>query len=77
MVYIEQPNSGLALEGAEKAETGRIRAASMNLRDYGVGAQILASLGLKEIRLMSSSNHNLVGLDGYGLKITELVPLGD
>lgn len=77
LVYIEQPNSGLALEGADKAETGRVRAASMNLRDYGVGAQILAALGLKEIRLMSSSNRNLVGLDGYGLKIIESVPLGD
>ena len=49
----------------------------MNLRDYGVGAQILASLGLRAIRLMSSSNRNLVGLDGYGLKIIEVVPLGD
>jgi 3,4-dihydroxy 2-butanone 4-phosphate synthase/GTP cyclohydrolase II len=76
LVYIEQPNSGLALEGSDQEKAGRVRAASMNLRDYGVGAQILASLGLKEIRLMSSSNRKLVGLDGYGLKISELVPLG-
>ncbi len=73
LVYIEQPNSGLSIT----ADAPRVHAASMNLRDYGVGAQILASLGLKSIRLLSSSKPNLVGLDGYGLRIIEQVPLGD
>ena len=75
LVYIEQPNSGLSMESTDPKASGRVRAASMNLRDYGVGAQILASLGLGEIRLLSSSSRNLVGLDGYGLKISEQVPL--
>ncbi len=47
----------------------------MGLRDYGLGAQILASLGLNKIRLLSNSNRRAVGLDGYALEIVEQVPL--
>lgn len=48
------------------------------LRDYGVGAQILADLGVQDMELLSNSSHELVGLDAYGLRITgqRPVPLG-
>ncbi|MEY2882235.1 MAG: hypothetical protein RLZZ15_4615 [Verrucomicrobiota bacterium] len=45
----------------------------MDLRDYGIGAQILAALGLKKIRLLSHSARKVVGLDGYGLEIVEQI----
>jgi 3,4-dihydroxy 2-butanone 4-phosphate synthase/GTP cyclohydrolase II len=44
-------------------------------RDYGIGAQILADLGLKTIRLLTNNPHKIVGLEGYGLEVTERVPL--
>ncbi len=47
----------------------------MGLRDYGIGAQILAGLGLRKIRLLSKSGRKLVGLDGYGLEIVEQLQL--
>lgn len=46
-----------------------------DLRDYGVGAQILRDLGLSSIRLMTNNPRKVVGLEGYGLKITERVSL--
>jgi len=44
-------------------------------RDYGIGAQILADLGLHQIRLLSNNPKKRVGLEGYGLKVTETVPI--
>ena len=46
-----------------------------NIRDYGIVAQILASLGIKQIRLISNSARKVVGLEGHGLEIIEQVPL--
>lgn len=46
-----------------------------DMRDYGVGAQILADLGLKRIRLMTNNPKKLIGLQGYGLEIAERVPV--
>lgn len=46
-----------------------------DLRDYGIGAQILSDLGLTSIHLMTNNPRKVVGLDGYGLKITKRVPL--
>lgn len=46
-----------------------------DLRDYGVGAQILVDLGITSMRLMTNNPRKIVGLEGYGLKITERIPL--
>ena len=47
----------------------------MPFRDYGIGAQILAALGLGKIRLLSNSTRKVIGLDGYGLEIVEQVTI--
>jgi 3,4-dihydroxy 2-butanone 4-phosphate synthase/GTP cyclohydrolase II len=46
-----------------------------DLRDYGVGAQILVDLGIRELRLMTNNPKKIVGLEGYGLKVVERVPI--
>ena len=46
-----------------------------DLRDYGIGAQILADLGLQNIRLLTNNPKKVVGLEGYGLKVTETIPI--
>jgi 3,4-dihydroxy 2-butanone 4-phosphate synthase/GTP cyclohydrolase II len=46
-----------------------------DLRDYGLGAQILADLGLKKIRLMTNNPRKIAGLEGHGLQVTERVPI--
>jgi 3,4-dihydroxy 2-butanone 4-phosphate synthase / GTP cyclohydrolase II len=46
-----------------------------DLRDYGIGAQILADIGLKQIRLLTNNPKKVIGLEGYGLKVVETVPI--
>jgi len=77
LVYIEQFAGGLNLE-AQAGDPAKLRpaASSMDFRDYGVGAQILADLGLRQIRLLTGSpQRKVIGLDGYGLEIVEAVAL--
>ena len=66
IVYIRRPGGGLVEMPDDKA---------MSLREYGIGAQILSSIGVRKIRLLSQSSKNLVALDGYGLEIVETVGL--
>ncbi len=47
----------------------------MDLRDYGMGAQILYDLGVRDLRILSNHSRKIVGLEGHGLKIVEMVPL--
>jgi 3,4-dihydroxy 2-butanone 4-phosphate synthase/GTP cyclohydrolase II len=46
-----------------------------DLRDYGIGAQILADLGLHKIRLLTNNPKKVIGLEGYGLKVVETVSI--
>jgi len=72
VLYMEPSNYADVLRGRLAAKPGETPPA-MGLRDYGIGAQILAALGLKKIRLLSNSTRRVVGLDGYGLEIVEQV----
>jgi len=45
------------------------------LRDYGIGAQILADLGLSTVRLLTNNPKKIIGLEGYGLKVIEQIPI--
>ncbi len=74
VLYMEHANGGAELIRRLDAKPGEAPP-PMSIRDYGTGAQILAALGLRRIRLMSRSNRKVVGLDGYGLEIVEQVPL--
>lgn len=47
----------------------------MDLRDYGLGAQILADLGVHKLRLLTNNPKKIVGLDAYGMEIVEQIPV--
>lgn len=70
VLYMEHANGGADLINRLTGKSGE---PPMSFRDYGIGAQILAALGLRKIRLLSSSTRKVVGLDGYGLEIVEQV----
>jgi len=62
-------------QGADTVEANEALGFPADLRDYGIGAQILCDLGLHSIRLMTNNPRKIVGLEGYGLKVTEQVAL--
>lgn len=74
VLYMEPSNPGEVLLRRLAAKPGEAPP-PMSFRDYGIGAQILAALGLKKIRLLSNSARRVVGLDGYGLEIVEQVAI--
>ncbi|HZP61605.1 MAG TPA: 3,4-dihydroxy-2-butanone-4-phosphate synthase [Opitutaceae bacterium] len=79
VLYIAHPDSGRdvlnRLEPKDGAAPAPADTPPVYLRDYGIGAQILATLGLRKIRLLSGTARRVVGLDGYGLEIVEQRPL--
>ncbi len=74
LLYMEPLHTGEALLSRLAAATGEAAPTpAMDLRDYGIGAQILAALGLKKIRLLTGSQRKLVGLEAHGIELVELV----
>lgn len=62
-------------QGVDTVEANRKLGFKPDQRDYGIGAQILVSLGVKKIRLMTNNPRKFIGLAGYGLEIAERVPI--
>jgi 3,4-dihydroxy 2-butanone 4-phosphate synthase/GTP cyclohydrolase II len=62
-------------QGKDTVEANILLGFPPDLRDYGIGAQILKDLGLTKIRLMTNNPFKRVGLEGYGLQVVERVPI--
>jgi 3,4-dihydroxy 2-butanone 4-phosphate synthase/GTP cyclohydrolase II len=87
IVYMRQEGRGIGLinklkayelqqnQGLDTVEANRWLGFKDDLRDYGVGAQILVDLGVGKMRLMTNNPKKIVGLEGYGLSIVEQVPI--
>ena len=63
------------VDGGPRGAAPRPEVSSEALRDFGLGAQVLADLGLSKIRLLSNSDRKLVGIEGFGIEVIERVPL--
>jgi 3,4-dihydroxy 2-butanone 4-phosphate synthase/GTP cyclohydrolase II len=62
-------------QGQDTVEANITLGFPADLRDYGVGAQILADLGIRDVHLMTNNPRKIVGLEGYGLRVSKRIPL--
>ncbi|MEO0102906.1 MAG: bifunctional 3,4-dihydroxy-2-butanone-4-phosphate synthase/GTP cyclohydrolase II [candidate division WOR-3 bacterium] len=86
LLYMRQEGRGLGLlaklqsytlqdKGYDTVDSAKALGFDPDIRDYGIGAQILADLGLSTIRLLTNNPRKVIGLEGFGLKVTKRIPL--